>query len=232
MTKLRRAGDRGRTNLDWVDSQHTFSFGQYYDESFVGFRSLRVINEDRVAPSQGFPSHAHRDMEILSYVVSGALEHKDNLGTGSVIKPGDIQRMSAGTGVLHSEYNASADEPVHFLQIWIVPDRTGIPPSYEQKTFPPELRQNVLCALAAGGGQAGAIGLQQDAKMFGSLLEKSRTLRYHTEAERGVWVQVVKGKLRVNDLEIRTGDGIGFEEESDFFVSAIDDTEFLLFDLK
>ena len=204
---LRRAEERGGANLGWLDSKHTFSFGHYFDPNHIGFGPLRVINEDRVAPGGGFPTHPHSDMEIISYVVDGALEHRDSLGTGSVIEPGDIQRMSAGTGVRHSEYNASKTDPVHFLQIWIVPEREGLAPSYEQKTFTNDDKQGKLRLIGSRGGRDGSITIHQDVDLYATALVDGETVQHSLAAGRGAWIQIVRGSVRVNGEVLSAGDG-------------------------
>ncbi len=234
MLLKRAAADRGRTKIDWLDSQHTFSFGDYYDPGQMGFGTLRVINDDRVAASAGFPTHPHRDMEILSYVVSGALEHRDSLGTGSVIRPGDVQRMSAGTGVRHSEFNPSRAEPVHFLQIWIVPERPGLPPSYEQKTFAASERQGKLRLVAAPDGHDGALTLHQDVRLWAGTFAAGESASLDLAAGRRAWVQVASGGVEVNGTRLEAGDGAALTGESAVRVSALAGTspgEVLIFDL-
>jgi quercetin 2,3-dioxygenase len=222
---------RGQTRTGWLDSRHTFSFADYHDPAQMGFRSLRVINEDRVIPGAGFPPHGHRDMDIISYVLEGALEHKDSLGNGTVIRPGDVQRMSAGTGILHSEFNPSKTEPVHFLQIWIVPDEIGLTPSYEQKAFPIEERRGQLRLVAAPGGRDGAVTVHQDARLFVANLESGENVVHEAERARGTWLQVARGIVALNGTEMREGDGAAVEEEPTLVIEAETDAEFLLFDL-
>ncbi len=228
---LRRAEERGGANLGWLDSKHSFSFGHYYDPNHLGFGPLRVINEDRVAPGGGFPTHPHGDMEIISYVLDGALEHRDSLGTGSVIKPGDIQRMTAGTGVRHSEYNASKTDPVHFLQIWIVPERDGLEPSYEQKTFSFEDKRGVLRLIGSRDGRDGSIVIHQDVNLYASVLLQGESVTHDVQQARGAWIQVTAGQLTVNGTVIKAGDGLSKAEPGQLQLSANEQAEFLLFDL-
>lgn len=222
---------RGTSRTGWLDSRHTFSFADYRDPQQMGFRSLRVINEDRVVPGAGFPPHSHRDMDIVSYVLEGALEHKDSLGNGARIRPGDVQCMSAGTGITHSEFNPSKTEPVHFLQIWIIPDRTSLPPGYEQKTFPIEERRGQLRLVAAPDGRDGAVTLHQDARLFIASLASGETVVHAVGRGRGVWLQVARGILALNGTEMREGDGAAAENEAALEITADTDTELLLFDL-
>ena len=222
---------RGQTRTGWLDSRHTFSFGQYQDPAHMGFRSLRVINEDRVIPGAGFPRHGHSDMEIISYVLEGALEHKDSLGNGTVIRPGDVQRMSAGTGILHSEFNPSKVDPVHFLQMWIIPDRAGLPPSYEQKAFPIEERRGRLRLVAGPDNRGSTITLHQDARLFVANLEVNERVVHEIERGRGLWLQLARGIVTVNGTEMREGDGAAVEDEPAIAIEADTDAEFLLFDL-
>lgn len=229
--QLRKAEDRGRANFGWLDSRHSFSFGQYYDPNHMGFGPLRVINDDRVAAGGGFPTHPHRDMEIISYVVEGALEHKDSLGTGSVIRPGDVQRMSAGTGVRHSEFNASDKEPVHFLQIWIVPEREGVKPSYEQKTFAADEKCGRLRLIASRGGRDGSVSIHQDADLYATLLEPGEKVSHGLGAGRGAWVQVVSGSVAVNGQRLSDGDGLAISGAGDLSLAAETSAEVLLFDM-
>ena len=222
---------RGQTRTGWLDSRHTFSFGQYQDPAHMGFRSLRVINEDRVIPGAGFPRHGHSDMEIISYVLEGALEHKDSLGNGTVIRPGDVQRMSAGTGILHSEFNPSKVDPVHFLQMWIIPDRAGLPSSYEQKAFSIEERRGHLRLVAGPDGRDGTITVHQDARLFVANLVVNEHLVHEIERGRGIWLQLARGIVTVNGTEMREGDGAAVEDEPAIAIEADTDSEFLLFDL-
>lgn len=232
MSQIYRASDaRGDADFGWLKSKHTFSFGSYFDPNYIGFGALRVINEDRVAPSAGFPTHPHENMEIISYVVSGGLEHKDSIGTGSVIRPGELQRMTAGTGVRHSEYNASDTDPVHFLQIWIVPEQDGLAPSYDQKAFPIEERQNALRLIGSRDGREGSLVIHQDLDLYGSLLSADRSLAFDIRPGRKIWLQVVKGALSVNGQQLNAGDGLGLLEQGAVSLSAQQDSEFLLFDL-
>ena len=222
---------RGRSRTGWLDSRHTFSFADYEDPAQMGFRALRVINEDRVIPGAGFPTHRHRDMDILTYVLAGALEHKDSLGNGAVIRPGEVQRMSAGTGITHSEFNASTVEPVHFLQIWIIPDRVGLPPSYEQKVFPIEERRGRLRRVAAPDGRDGAVTVHQDAHLFVANLESGERIAHEIDRGRGVWLQLARGIIALNGTEMREGDGAAIEGEPSVAIEADTDAELLLFDL-
>jgi quercetin 2,3-dioxygenase len=222
---------RGRSRTGWLDSRHSFSFGGYRDPAQMGFRALRVINEDRVIPGAGFPMHRHNDMDILTYVLGGALEHKDSLGNGAVIRPGELQRMSAGTGIEHSEFNPSPTVPVHFLQIWVIPDRAGLPPSYEQKAFPIAERRGKLRLVAAPDGQQGAVTLHQDARLFVANLDSGERVAHEIAPGRAVWLQVARGIIALNDTEMREGDGAAVEGEPGVTVEADTDAELLLFDL-
>ncbi|SFJ98114.1 pirin family protein [Methylocapsa palsarum] len=213
MMKLRKAGERGPTKIDWLDSRHTFSFGGYRDPNHTGFRDLLVINEDRVKPGAGFNPHAHQDMEIISYVIDGALEHKDSIGNGSVIRPGEIQRMSAGSGIRHSEFNASKTDPVHFLQIWIAPERAGIAPGYEQAALPPVSAPAQLDLIAAPSGGPGAVELHQDARIYRGSLEPGAAAELSVATGRHAWVQVVKGAAKVNGIAVAAGDGLAISGE-------------------
>jgi quercetin 2,3-dioxygenase len=229
--QLRRSQERGLADHGWLRSFHTFSFAEYYDPSHMGFRSLRVLNEDSVKPGMGFPTHPHRDMEIITYVLDGALEHRDSMGTGSVIRPGEVQRMSAGTGVTHSEFNASKAEPVHFLQIWIVPDRRGYPPSYEQKFFSEEERQGKLCLLASSGGRLGSVTVHQDADLYSSLLAPGQRLEHTVAAGRNAFLHLARGSLQVGGSSLEAGDALAVEQPETLTIEAKSDAEFLLFDL-
>ena len=219
MIHKRSADERGRTKIDWLDSRHTFSFGDYYDPESMGFSVLRVVNDDRVAPGGGFPTHGHANMEILSYVISGGLEHKDSIGTGSVIRPGDVQRMSAGTGVRHSEFNASRTEPVHFLQIWIIPARAGLPPSYEQKTFPAAERDGRLKLCAAPDGRDGALTIHQDVRLYAGTFAPGSKATLELAAGRNAWVQVADGAVDINGEPFDAGDGAAIADERTVFVT-------------
>ena len=231
MITIRAAEQRGHAQHGWLDSHHTFSFADYHDPAHMGFRALRVINEDRVAPAQGFGTHPHRDMEIISYVLDGALEHKDSMGTGSVIRPGDVQRMSAGTGVTHSEFNASRTQPVHFLQIWLIPGQRGIKPSYEQKSFPPEQRQGRLRVVASPDGREGSVAIHTDAVVHSGLFGPGQTDELRLDSGRHAWVQVARGKLRVNGAQLKAGDGAAIENETALRVEGVEQAEVLIFDL-
>ena len=228
---IRKSGERGHADLGWLDSRHTFSFGHYHDPRHMGFGPLRVINEDRVAPGGGFPTHPHRDMEIISYVLAGGLEHKDSLGTGSVIRPGDVQRMSAGTGVRHSEYNASDREPVHFLQIWVIPEKQGIPPGYEQKTFPADEKRGKLRLIGARDGRDGAITIHQDVDLYAGLIEKGVSLSHVLLPRRLAWIQVIAGAIKVNGEALAAGDGAAVADEATLTIESLASAEFLLFDM-
>ncbi|MEW6330790.1 MAG: pirin family protein [Pseudomonadota bacterium] len=227
MIKLRKATDRGHANHGWLDSWHTFSFADYHDPAHVQFSALRVINEDRVAPGEGFPTHPHRDMEIITYVLEGALEHKDSLGTGSVIRPGEVQRMSAGTGIRHSEFNHSPSEPVHFLQIWIIPDRQGVQPGYEQKRIGLD---GQLRLVASPDGRDGSVSIHQDARIYAARLNGSEVT--HTLAPgRRAWLQVARGAVKLNETSLQAGDGAAIENETTLRLMADGSAEVLLFDL-
>ncbi len=231
MMKVRKSEDRGHANHGWLNSRHTFSFANYYDPAHMGFRALRVINEDRVAGGGGFPPHPHRDMEIISYVLDGALEHSDSMGNGSTIRPGEVQRMSAGTGVVHSEYNHSKDDSVHFLQIWIQPDRRGIEPSYEQKHFSVEDRKNVLRLVASPDAREGSVRIHQDASLYVSLLESGQTVSHTLAPGRHAWIHVARGAVRVGDSLLTAGDAASTSDADRIDVTATEDAEVLLFDL-
>jgi redox-sensitive bicupin YhaK (pirin superfamily) len=232
MLEVRRAQDRGNANFGWLDSRHTFSFGDYYDPKQMGFGPLRVINEDRVRPGQGFGTHGHRDMEIISYVLEGALEHKDSIGTGSVIRPGDVQIMSAGAGIRHSEFNPSKTEPVHFLQIWIVPDREGIAPRYDQKRFPEDEKRGRLRLVGSSDGRDGSIVIHQDVELFAAILTAGEQATHPLRTGRKGWLQVVRGSIEANGRRLDAGDGAAVQDEQAVTVRAeAVDAEILLFDL-
>jgi redox-sensitive bicupin YhaK (pirin superfamily) len=230
MFTVRRAAERGHTRIDWLDSWHTFSFGEYDDPAHEQFRSLRVINEDRVAGGGGFSTHAHRDMEIVTYVLEGALEHRDSLGTGSVIRPGEIQRMSAGTGIRHSEFNGSQSDTVHFLQIWIMPERAGIAPGYEQRALPSGVRDG-LRLIAAPDGRDGAVTLHQAAEIHAAQLTAGASVEHALAGGRHAWVQVARGTVAVNGATLAAGDGAALSDESTVRIAASAPSEVLLFDL-
>jgi hypothetical protein len=231
MITLRRSNERFHTEIDWLDSRHTFSFGEHHHPAHMGFGALRVINDDRVAPGAGFPTHPHRDMEIVSYVLSGALAHKDSMGNGSIIRPGDVQRMSAGTGVLHSEHNPSRDEGAHFLQIWIVPARRGLPPSYEQKHFPLAERQGRLRVVASPDGRDGSVTVHQDAAIFAGVLAPGETAAHALAPGRRAWVQVARGAVTLGEQRLDGGDGAAVVGEREVTLAATAPSEVLVFDL-
>jgi hypothetical protein len=231
MIELRKAEERGRSNHGWLDSRHTFSFADYHDPRHMGFSVLRVINDDRVEPGAGFPTHGHRDMEIVSYVLDGALEHKDSLGTGSVIRPGEVQRMTAGTGVRHSEYNGSRTEPVHFLQIWILPRAQGLAPGYEQKRFEPAELAGRLRLVASPDGRDGSVTIHQDVQLYASRLGNGEHVSYSLAPGRRAYVHVARGAVTLNGMRLAAGDGAGIAEESAVTLAAQDSAEVLLFDL-
>jgi redox-sensitive bicupin YhaK (pirin superfamily) len=231
MMTLRPAGERGHARFSWLDSYHTFSFGHYYDPAHMGVSNLRVINDDTVAPGGGFGTHGHRDMEIVTYVLAGALEHRDSMGNGSVIRPGDVQRMSAGTGVLHSEYNASQTEPVRFLQIWLLPNREGVAPGYEEKHFDAGQRRGRLRLLVSPDGRDDSISAHQDALLYGTLLDAGETVTHAPETGRSIYVHVVAGRVDVNGHVLGAGDGVRARDEAEIRLEALDAAEVLLFDL-
>ena len=231
MIDIRRAEERGHADHGWLDTRHTFSFADYWDPRYAGFRGLRVINEDRVRPGEGFPTHGHRDMEIVSYVLAGALEHRDSMGTGSVIRPGDVQRMSAGTGVLHSEYNHSRDETVHFLQIWILPEARGLEPGYEQKHFPDAAKRGRLCLLASRDGAEGSVTIHHDARIYAAVLGPGEEVGHRLGAGRHAWVQVARGAIELNGHLLRPGDGAAVSGEPTLAIIGREPAEILLFDL-
>ena len=231
MIELRKAGERGPTKTGWLDSKHTFSFGQYYDSEHMGFRALRVINEDRVIPGAGFGTHRHQDMEIVSYVLEGALAHKDSTGTSSVIRPGEIQRMSAGTGVQHSEMNPSKSEPVHFLQIWILPERNGLSPSYEQKLMPEVKSAAQLDLIGSRDGRESSILIYQDVKLYRVSLRDGATLELPLAPGRYAWLQFARGAATVNGADMSAGDGLAVSAEAKLSLTGQPDAEVLIFDL-
>jgi redox-sensitive bicupin YhaK (pirin superfamily) len=228
---LRKSEERGTANFGWLDSKHSFSFGSYYDPRHMGFGPLRVINEDKVAPGGGFPTHPHGDMEIISYVLDGGLQHRDSLGTGSVIRPGDVQRMSAGTGIRHSEFNASNSAPVHFLQIWIIPERRGIQPSYEQKTFGLSDKAGQLRLVGSRDGREGSVTIHQDVDLYATVLEPGQSVAHTLAAKRIAWVQVARGSILLNGELLRAGDGLALESAGDLRIEGRENAEVLLFDM-
>jgi redox-sensitive bicupin YhaK (pirin superfamily) len=228
---IRRAQERGHAQHGWLDTHHTFSFADYYDPAHMGWRDLRVINEDVVQPGKGFPTHSHRDMEIVTWLLGGSLQHRDSMGNGSVLRPGELQRMSAGTGVTHSEFNPSQESPVHLLQIWILPERLGIAPSYEQKSFPAAQRSNALRLLASRDGRQGSVHVHQDVDLYASLLDPGRSLRHELRPGRALWLQVARGALDVQGVRLAAGDGAAIEQLSALEICAEQPSELLLFDL-
>ncbi|HSN70715.1 MAG TPA: pirin family protein [Steroidobacteraceae bacterium] len=231
MLAIRHAEQRGQANFGWLDSRHTFSFGHYYDPKFMGFGPLRVINEDRVQPGQGFGTHGHNDMEIISYVLSGALEHKDSMGNGSIIQPGDVQRMTAGTGVRHSEFNASDSEVVHFLQIWILPERNGLQPGYEQKNFPVAEKRGRLRLVGSRDGRDGSVTIHQDVDLYATVLGDGERVQYSLPERRKGWVQLARGTATLNDRQLYPGDGVALEGPVDIEIRGSSEAEVLLFDM-
>jgi redox-sensitive bicupin YhaK (pirin superfamily) len=231
MNDIRRGQDRGHANHGWLDSFHSFSFADYHDPNHMGYGALRVINEDRVQPGRGFGTHGHRDMEIISYVLEGGLAHKDSMGNGSVIRPGDVQRMSAGTGVAHSEFNASDRDPVHFLQIWIEPDQRGIAPSYEEKKFDTASKRGVLRLIASSDGREGSVTIHQDACLYAALVDGEEKLEYQPAKGRRIYVHVIRGAVEVNGQALASGDAIKLGGPSPVRIGQGRDAEVLLFDL-
>ena len=231
MINVRRASERGHFNFGWLDTYHTFSFGEYYDPRHMGFRTLRVINEDFVAAGAGFPTHGHRDMEIVTYVLEGGLAHRDSMGNGSTIRPGDVQRMSAGTGVRHSEFNDSEDERVHLLQIWILPAETGIEPGYEEKKFEDDEKRNRLRVVASPDGRDGSVTIHQDASVFAALLEDGKEVAHELGPGRHAWLQVARGAVELNGHKLGQGDGAAVSDEGRITIVGSGTAEVLLFDL-
>lgn len=232
MITIRPNNERGKANFAWLDSKHTFSFGNYFDPRHMGFSTLRVINEDKIAPSQGFGTHGHRDMEIITYVLSGKLQHKDSMGNGSIIRPGEVQRMSAGTGVTHSEFNASNEEIVHLLQIWILPQETGIQPSYEEKHFDLVERQGKLKLVGSPDGRDGSVTIHQDVYLYVGNLQQGDRVNYNLKDNRVVWIQVAQGSILLNQQLLQAGDGAAIVNETEITLTGESETaEILLFDL-
>ena len=232
MIRLRKSGDRGHANHGWLDTYYTFSFDTYQDPSWMGFRSLRVINEDKVAPAKGFGTHPHRDMEIITYVLEGSVQHKDSMGNGSIIRPGEVQRMSAGTGVTHSEANPSQTEALHLLQIWIFPDKKGLEPSYEQKNFDRKSKLNQLRLVASGDARDGSVRIHQDADLFVSLLEAGHTVEHRLAKNRHAWIQIARGRVDLNGTRLDAGDGAALGDSDKLALTAATSSEILIFDLE
>ena len=232
MITIRKSGERGHFDHGWLKTYHTFSFADYYDPAHMGFRTLRVINEDYIKPGKGFPTHSHRDMEIVTFILEGALEHKDSMGNTSIIKPGEIQRMTAGTGVTHSEFNPSKKDRVHLLQIWILPDQTELEPGYEQKVIEPKKKMDRFAMIASPDSRESSVKVHQDAFVYASSLGKDKTITYKPESGRGIWIQAASGKLLLNGQELSAGDGAGIEHETSIQVTSQANSEFLLFDLR
>jgi len=229
--KRRAANERGHTKLPWLDSFHTFSFGEYHDPNHMGFRTLRVINDDFIKPAGGFGTHPHHDMEIVTYLLEGALEHKDSMGNGSIIHPGDVQRMSAGTGVAHSEYNPSSKEPVHLLQIWVLPGQRGLPPGYEQKSYPQEEKRGKLRLIASPDGRDGSVTIHLDAHVYTAILDPGQDVRYRLPSGRHLWIQVARGEVLLNGQPFQQGDGAAVSQEESLTLIGKKGSEVLLFEL-
>lgn len=231
MLTIRKAHDRGHADLGWLNTWHTFSFSSYQDPRHVQFRSLRVMNEDLVSPGKGFGTHPHRDMEIVTYVLDGALEHRDSMGNGEVLSPGEFQRMTAGTGITHSEFNPSHDDPVHLYQIWLLPEKRGLAPSYEQKAYADELMRNQLLLVAAQNQRDGSLKIHQDVEIYLSRLDAGHEVTHSVAPGRFAWLQVLRGHVTLNDIELAAGDGVAISDESSLTIRAQDAAEVLLFDL-
>ncbi len=231
MIQIRKANERGKVNMGWLDSKHTFSFGHYFDQDHMGFGNLRVINEDRVQPGKGFGTHGHQDMEIISYVIDGALEHRDSMQNGSVIRPGDVQRMTAGTGVQHSEFNHSTDDQVHFLQIWILPERAGLEPGYEEKRFEREEKLDQLRLVGSRDGRNDSVTIHQDVDLYAGVLTEGTELTHVFTDGRSGWVQVVRGDVTLDGQTLAAGDGAAIADLDQVTLTATSETEILLFDM-
>lgn len=231
MQTIRHAAERGRASLGWLDSRHSFSFGQYYDPQHMGFGPLRVINEDWIQPGQGFGMHGHRDMEIITYIIDGALEHKDSMGSGSVIRRGDVQRMSAGTGVMHSEFNHSGETIVHLLQIWILPQRAGLTPSYEEKSFDEASKRGRLRLIGSQDAREGSVTIHQDVDLYAAVLDTGQTVEHALAAGRKAWLQLVQGSVELNGEALGAGDGVAIDSDGKLVITAMADAEVLLFDM-
>lgn len=231
MINIRRSNERGHANHGWLDTNFTFSFADYYDPQAMGFRDLRVINEDFIEPAQGFPKHGHRDMEIITYMISGELSHRDSMGNGETIRPNEVQRMTAGTGVLHSEYSSPTDK-THLLQIWILPEKKNLQPSYEQKEFPPEEKQGQLRLIASRGGDDGSVHINQDVRLYASVLKQGEEVAHEPANGRHAWIQLISGSVEINGEKLKAGDGAAISDEKALTIKSLDaNTEFLLFDL-
>jgi quercetin 2,3-dioxygenase len=231
MISLRKSSARGHADHGWLDTHFTFSFADYYDPEHIHFRTLRVINDDRIAGGGGFPKHPHRDMEIVTYVLEGALEHRDSMGNGSVIKPGDVQYMSAGTGVAHSEFNASKTEPVHLYQIWMLPEKQGLKPAYDQKNFSEAEKRGKLRLVASPDGRGGSVKIRQRNELYATVLAGGETVKHELKPDRHAYVQVARGSVKLNGTQLDTGDGAAISEEKAVELIGVDDAEVLLFDL-
>jgi len=231
MMKIRRSHERGHADHGWLDTRFTFSFADYFDPEHVQFRTLRVMNDDRVAGGGGFPTHPHRDMEIVTYVLEGALEHRDSMGNGSIIKPGDVQYMSAGSGVTHSEFNASETEPVHLYQIWMFPEKKGLKPQYDQKNFSAAEKRGKLRLVASPDGRDGSVKIRQDNDLYVTVLGSGESVKHHLESDRHAYVQVARGSVKLNGEKLEAGDGVALSEEASIELTGVNDAEVLLFDL-
>ncbi len=231
MIQVRKSAERGTANQGWLKSRHTFSFADFLDPKHMGFRSLRVINEDRIDGGTGFGAHPHRDMEIISYVVKGSLQHSDSMGTKAIIRPGEVQRMSAGSGVTHSEINNEPNDETHFFQIWIMPNKSGGPAGYGQRSFDEQLNKGQLVLVVSGDARDGSIGIKQDADLFIARLKPAELVNFKVRPGRGVWIQVVQGKIAIQNLRFETGDAVAFENENEIVIRADESSEFMLFDL-
>jgi len=231
MIQIRKAAERGHVDHGWLDTQHTFSFADYFDPAHMGFRALRVINEDRVQPGQGFGMHGHRDMEIVTYVLEGELEHRDSMGNGSILRPGELQHMTAGTGVRHSEFNPSAVQPVHLYQIWLLPERNGLKPSYEDKAFPEEERHGRLRVVASPDGRDDSLTIRQDAVIHLATLSAGEAVRHNLRRDRSAWLQVLRGKVEIHERRLDAGDGAAIHDQAGLHIAAVEPAEVMLFDL-